>query len=223
MIQWTDDTHAACKRSTEAELAASYLDAVHAGNTAEIARIEAELDALDEREAHRDLGRAALYYARTWGWPVFPLIPGTKEPLTKHGFKDATTDPDQIAQWWRAAPDANIGLPTGGRFDVLDVDWLTTAGLPTGAQEAWPMLRDSGALPDVHGVAMTARGGLHIYLEPTGAGNHARMGKKGLDYRGQGGYVVGAPSRMPVGRIIGRWSWAVRPSPTLTGMPVGAP
>ena len=39
---------------------------------------------------------AAQRYADA-GWPVFPLIPGEKVPVTKHGFRDATTDPDRSA------------------------------------------------------------------------------------------------------------------------------
>ena len=35
--------------------------------------------------------RQALAYARH-GWPVFPCLPGRKAPLTRHGFRDATTD-----------------------------------------------------------------------------------------------------------------------------------
>src|ERR1022692_3212452 len=45
-------------------------------------------------------GAAAGYIAV--GWPVFPCKPGSKEPDTAHGFKDASTDPDVISAWWRA-------------------------------------------------------------------------------------------------------------------------
>ena len=30
------------------------------------------------------------------GWQVFPCHPDTKAPLTRNGFKDATSDPDKI-------------------------------------------------------------------------------------------------------------------------------
>ena len=33
--------------------------------------------------------------------PVFPLLPGDKRPATKNGFKDASTDAEQIRSWWR--------------------------------------------------------------------------------------------------------------------------
>jgi len=37
------------------------------------------------------LGEAALSYAAK-GWPVLPLRPGEKTPLTVNGSKDASTD-----------------------------------------------------------------------------------------------------------------------------------
>ena len=56
--------------------------------------------------------RQALSYAEA-GWPVFPCQPGQKLPATKHGFKDATTDPDRIIHWWKKAPDCNVAIATG--------------------------------------------------------------------------------------------------------------
>lgn len=69
------------------------------------------------------LGAAAASYA-THGIPVFPCKPQAKEPLTPHGFKDATVDLTRIAAWWKEWPDANIGMPTGARTGllVLDID-----------------------------------------------------------------------------------------------------
>ena len=72
--------------------------------------------------ASRPDGAAAMTAAappsRRWptpahGWPVFPCQPGSKEPATRHGFLDATTDPDQITWWWRRQPDANLAIATG--------------------------------------------------------------------------------------------------------------
>jgi hypothetical protein len=64
---------------------------------------------------------AAILYARA-KIPVFPLRPGTKVPATANGFKDATTDLRVVRSWWRDNPRYNIGLATGHKFDVLDVD-----------------------------------------------------------------------------------------------------
>ena len=66
--------------------------------------------------------RPALVYASRLAWPVFPLKPHGKDPLTAHGYKDATVDEKQIREWAKKWPDANIGIPTGIRFWVLDID-----------------------------------------------------------------------------------------------------
>ena len=67
--------------------------------------------------------RMALKYAAL-NFPVFPCEPRGKKPITKHGLKDATTDPDTIREQWRKNPDANIGMPMGPPSGVfaLDVD-----------------------------------------------------------------------------------------------------
>ncbi len=70
---------------------------------------------------------AALTYADL-GYAVFPCVPGDKNPLTQHGFLDATTDAARIEAWWATHPDANIGLSTAGLL-VVDVD---------GADNPWP-------------------------------------------------------------------------------------
>jgi hypothetical protein len=75
--------------------------------------------------------------------PVFPCNPSNKRPLMPkkeggNGYKDAATKPAVIRNWWTRWPDALIGVPTGARFVVLDVDlqhpeaqeWFLTAELP---------------------------------------------------------------------------------------------
>ena len=39
--------------------------------------------------------KAALSYAEM-GYPVFPCWPGTKKPISEHGFKDAVTDLEEV-------------------------------------------------------------------------------------------------------------------------------
>jgi len=146
--------------------------------------------------------QAALNYAER-GWLVFPCEANGKRPcgrLVPNGFKDATTDPEVIEGWWAAEPRANIGLPTGQHFDVLDVDgdagWHTLAYLTA----------EIGCLSSSP-VALTPRGGAHYYFAPTGCGNRAGF-RPSLDWRGSGGYVVAPPS---VGANGGGYEWAVSP------------
>lgn len=67
---------------------------------------------------------AARQYAGQ-GCNVLPLEPGGKRPagrLVPHGVHDATTDLATIGRWWRAEPDANLGIGTGEGLAVADVD-----------------------------------------------------------------------------------------------------
>lgn len=65
----------------------------------------------------------ALYYAGL-DWHVFPCDI-EKQPLTAHGFQDATTDADRIRYWFTSIPKAvGIGIRTGKESGLvaLDVD-----------------------------------------------------------------------------------------------------
>lgn len=66
---------------------------------------------------------AAIRYAQQ-GFHIFPITSGAKTPpLTPHGFKDATTDLEQIRKWWTEHPDANIGFwPGGSNLVAIDLD-----------------------------------------------------------------------------------------------------
>jgi hypothetical protein len=113
--------------------------------------------------------------------------------LVPHGVKDATCNRARILAWWTRHPQANIGLATGHRFDVLDVDG------PAGAEAIRALaaehgLRSSGPL------VRTGGGGWHFYLAPTGPGNVHPAGLAHVDWRGRGGYVVAPPSRHASGR-----------------------
>ena len=154
-----------------------------------------------ETEGGALFGAALGYVAR--GLAVFPCQPGGKAPygpLVRHGFRDASSDREKVAEWWRRMPDANIGIATGISFDVLDVDSpealnLLLADSPSGA-----------VLSDVPTVR-TPRG-WHFYFLPTGRGSSVRVGgRAGVDWRGIGGYVVAPPSRNSNG---GTWSWLER-------------
>jgi steroid 5-alpha reductase family enzyme len=50
------------------------------------------------------------------GLPVFPCRGDNKAPLIENGFYKATTNPNQIGNWWWRWPSALIGVPTGERF-----------------------------------------------------------------------------------------------------------
>jgi hypothetical protein len=145
---------------------------------------------------------AAVQYARS-GWPVFPVAADKqdcaerpqcrcKAPVTAHGLKDAETDPGTVSRYWARHPDANIGVATGRPGpNVLDVD--VTGGKP--GYRSLNEARRSGLVPDPEATVRTPSGGIHLFYE----GDDQRSGslpKHGIDWRGAGGYVVAAPSRI---------------------------
>jgi hypothetical protein len=152
-----------------------------------------------------ELLRAALELAGR-GRPVHPCKPAGKDPLTRHGVHEATTDPAIIRRWWQRWPNANPGLATGQASGllVLDVD-AHHAGMATLARLC--AHGDGLATLEVE----TGSGGVHLYLAlPAGIdlGNSNRGIKTGfgpgVDVRGSGGYVVAPPSVHPSG---GRYRW----------------
>jgi hypothetical protein len=175
-----------------------------------------ETEELMESMRNFELGYAAYVYAKD-GWPVFPLAKRSKVPAIKggKGFKDATTDARRIERWWDRHPEHNIGLATGHAFDVIDIDTKDKDGNPSheGVRSLGELL-EAGKVPECHAVAVTASGGMHLYVKPTGKGNFAGI-RPGVDYRGLGGYVVAPPSLL---REPGRsYTWLVEPSPIIKG------
>lgn len=130
----------------------------------------------------------ALALSAETGWPVFPCRAVTKSPATPHGFEDAQRDPALIRRLWRRHPGDLIGVPTGPitGITVLDVD------KPLGM--IW-FASHTHRLPDTR-IHLTRRGGYHlIYQTPepplrNSAGKIAR----GIDVRGEGGYVIWWPA-----------------------------
>ena len=133
------------------------------------------------------LADAALFYAKQ-GLPVFPC--SGKRPCVSGGFKSATTDLNQITQWWQQFPQANIGSPTGANSFVLDID-------PPHGEESLALLESQNSpLPETL-TQRTGSGGRHLFfIQPADVEirNSASKIGKGLDIRGTGGYIILPPS-----------------------------
>jgi hypothetical protein len=136
--------------------------------------------------------RQALAYARR-GWPVFPCLPGEKIPATSHGFRDATTGPDQITEWFTRRPDHNLAIATGAPGpDVLDIDQHGPAG---NGYAAFRRLRAAGLLDVAAAYVRTPSGGLHAYFGGTTQRN-GHLPAHHLDFRSAGGYILAPPSQV---------------------------
>lgn len=132
----------------------------------------------------------ALRYAAA-GWPVFPLLPCFKEPLPgSNGFKDATTDPEQISAWWGKNPVRNVGIATGAPGpDVLDIDVKSDGSGFAGLNQC----KRAGIIPAHLAIVSTPSGGMHLYFKGTDQ-RGGSLAKSHIDMRAAGGYVVAPPS-----------------------------
>jgi len=161
-------------------------------------------------------GRAALWYAERMGWPVFPLVPKSKIPLTKHGLHDATIDPEKIRSWWMGKWfDANLAIRTGSGLLVIDID-----NDPVKGEDGEAVLAELearlGPLPQTI-EALTGSGfGRHLLFKTPAdiafrSQSEPIKGMKGLQIKAQGGYIVAPPSIHPDTKRPYLWEESSRP------------
>jgi hypothetical protein len=131
------------------------------------------------------------------GWPVFPLrgkLPARPKSTGGRGFHDATTDHEVIDRMWRPYPGANVGIRTGEQsgLAVLDIDPRHGGSAALSRIE-----QENGCLPGTL-MQLTGSDGLHmLYAWQAGLGCGTNLWGPGLDLRGEGGYIVAAPSIHP--------------------------
>lgn len=182
---------------------------------------------------------SALEYADV-GWRVLPLYgvlpvdataqfvcecakganchsPG-KHPRISDWTRLATTNEQQIRQWWSDYPLSNIGIATGADSKIVVLDIDPKSG---GVDSMNRIVAEHGQLPPTL-VVQTGSGGWHYYFKHPGGrlGNVQGSGTvaspigAGLDFRGDGGMVVAPPSLHVTG---GAYRWVSRS--TLLEMP----
>jgi hypothetical protein len=121
------------------------------------------------------------------GWRVFPAA--GKIPAFR-GWQDAaTTDAALIRRWWPTDPGSNLAAVTGEAFDVFDIerdhvrDFLAAG--PTGSGLGMPP------------ISRTGRGGIHLFVRPTGIGHTRKLVLDGThigELKSSGGLVLLPPS-----------------------------
>lgn len=151
----------------------------------------------------------ALWYIQN-NFSVFPCNQKDKTPATAHGFKDASKVPALTEQRWRKNPEYNIGIATGsmsGGIVVIDLDRDPETG-KDGYAELKKWERDNNiTLPDTV-QSITGRGGYHIFYRSSQSIPCSSNQDKGIDIRGDGGYIIAPPSIHPNGH---RYEWEIAP------------
>lgn len=167
------------------------------------------------------------------GWPVF-VLGRSKRPvancracrteghdraackcLTCHGFYAATLDPGRLAAMLAIVPRGLLAIRTGhvSMLLVVDVD-------PRNGGQV-----DHAIMPPTAAVA-TGGGGWHLYYRHPGTRTLAALpGHKGVDLKGDGGYVTAPPSVHPDTGKPYRWAgdWPVNEMPPALRAAVTAP
>lgn len=163
--------------------------------------MSAEAGRRETRILERALGYLQL------GYPVFPVcspLMGVhqhrgkpcqnvgKTPLIAwQAFQTRLPTIDEVRTWWDRWPLANIGMATGrlSGIVVLDAD----------SSDAKKVAMDQGGVDRTPAVWTGKPGGIHYWLAHPGEEvSNFVAGKKrypGLDFRGDGGYVLVPPSR----------------------------
>ena len=165
--------------------------------------------------------RSALDAAQR-GWHVFPCAAGGKRPALRGNWQElATTSPRLIRDWWGRAP-YNVGIACGPSGLVVidldlprdlpdnDDDLADGALFPlSGADRLARLARKHGQrYPAGTYIVDTPSGGCHLYFSVAAADvaggsadrspvrNSAGVIGPHIDVRADGGYVVGAGSRI---------------------------
>jgi len=137
-----------------------------------------------------------------FGWSIIPIVQGDKRPyINWKEYQERKPTREEIDSWFDQWPDAGIALVTGSisGIVVFDID----------SQEGISAVHERGGFPQTPR-SKTGGGGLHIFLKHPQTGNLKNFVKRlpGLDFRGDGGYVVIPPSLHPSGN---QYAWDVSP------------
>ena len=142
------------------------------------------------------------------GFHPMPCEPRGKRPMLP-AFKQYQTTaptPEEVALWWQAWPNANVGLILGRGVFAVDID----------SAEGRERLLAAGVELPADAPSVTTGKGAHVYLAGT-AGDRVGL-VEGVDIRGVG-YVIAPPSIHPTGA---EYKWAV-PFASIAALPPAPP
>lgn len=131
---------------------------------------------------------AAAFALAARGWPILPTR--GKVPRLYNGLHGASISTHAIRNWFELWPDTGIGVRTGDGLVVLDVDG------DDGHESLRALERRHEPLPAT--VSAVTGNGEHLYFATRDQiRNTAGKLGRGLDVRGEGGYVIAPPTIHP--------------------------
>ena len=151
------------------------------------------------------------YTAR--GWSIIPIRPGDKRPLVRwEDFQHRHANEAEALGWYRARPEAGVGIVTGAISGLIVVDIDVRHGGDVALEQ---LEREHERLP-VTVECRTGGGGRHLYFAHPGGLIRNKVGlAPGVDVRGDGGYVVAPPSLHASGV---RYAWIEARAPGSTAI-----
>ena len=149
------------------------------------------------------------YTAR--GWSIIPIRPGDKRPLVRwEDFQHRHANEAEALGWYRARPEAGVGIVTGAISGLVVIDIDERHGGDVALEQ---LEREHDRLP-VTVECRTGGGGRHLYFAHPGGLIRNKVGlAPGVDVRGDGGYVVAPPSLHASGV---RYAWVEARAPGST-------
>jgi hypothetical protein len=159
-----------------------------------------------------ELLEAALNY-RDMGISIFPVNPKDKRPAIPSWLKYQTelASPEEINEWYGKMRHQGIAIVTGKLSNIFVVD-LDKYKPDFDEEFALRFFPDSLETPMVK----TIRGGLHLYFQNPGDVSIRAGILPGIDYRGNGGYVVAPPTKNIAGHS---YQWIIDLATPLLPLP----
>lgn len=148
----------------------------------------------DKLVTREEVLESALQYCRA-GFSVIPCGRDKKPKIQWEEYIKRCATEDEVREWWRLYPYANVGLVTGmvSGFCVVDADG--SVGVESLKQY----------IPGGVVTAYTPNHGQHFYFVcPDSVIGNATRFLPGVDFRGNGGFVVAPPS---VGSNGKKYEW----------------
>ena len=130
---------------------------------------------------------AALKYLKK-GYSVIPIKPNKKPFIQWEEFQKRQPTQDEVHEWWRKWPSANVAIVTGKISGICGIDVDEKIGFEA-IEEYIP---DNLEIP----TCKTPKEGhhLHFQMPEQPIGNNTRT-IPGCDFRGEGGYLIVPPSK----------------------------